>query len=266
MSTPLTVTAPGNKVHLTVMNADDGLPTAFALMGTRAAEKVAIRITGGCKNMGPEDKTAMLGYFAAAFAGYRGVAWSGGTRQLTPAGELDPMVTDVPGVIAAGNEGCVALGTVPRTEFLTLQGDSRLVLDQWGALPNPTMSGILIVQKDPDGTLGWDGDLSVYVQLMENWKQYAGFAALGLVVWNGGDVTLDEIVLAAARGWPVFIVRGSQRIADAVLAAVERNGLVAYERRPGAVAIPNKSVIVPVEKGDPATLRAALLTHQFIAG
>jgi hypothetical protein len=39
------------KVNLVIMDAKDGLPAAFALMGTRAEKKVAMRITGGCKGM-----------------------------------------------------------------------------------------------------------------------------------------------------------------------------------------------------------------------
>ena len=45
---PYRVTAPGGKIPLVIMNAADGLPAAFALMGTRAQRKVAVRISGGC--------------------------------------------------------------------------------------------------------------------------------------------------------------------------------------------------------------------------
>lgn len=147
---PYRVTAPNGKVHLVVMDAKDNLPAAFALMGTRAENKVAIRILGGCKGMSADDKIAMMDFFTRALQGFKGLIWSGGTRQ-TSNGETDPMVTDVPGVIAENNPGCVALGTCPRTAMLSLQDDSRLVLDNYGTVPNPSMTGILIVQNGPEG-------------------------------------------------------------------------------------------------------------------
>ena len=216
LSSPYRVTAPDGKVRLVVMNATEGLPAAFALMGTRAAKKVAIRVTGGCKNMTPQDKLDMLGYFSRAFSGYKGLIWSGGTR-ASKDGKVDPMVTDVPGVIAAENEGCVALGTLPRTDMLTLQGDSRLVLDEWGASVNPDCLGILIVQNGAEGKLDWDGDLDTYFSMMQNWQKFAGFTSLGLVSWNGGDFTRKEIVRSAQLGWPTILIKGSGRMTDEII-------------------------------------------------
>jgi hypothetical protein len=256
---PFTVDIPGKeqKIPLVVMNATDGLPAAFALMGTRAQDKVALRIGGGCKGMGPEDKDQMVGFFARALAGYRGIIWSGATRQVDAAGMVDPMVTDVPGVIARSNPECVALGTVPRTELLTLQGESRLVLDQYGTVLNPTQSGILIVQNGPDGSLGWDGDVETYFKLMNNWGKYAGFAKLGLLSWNGGEVTKLEIIKSTQQGWPTILIEGSGRVTDEIIKAIRAGTTLPDGLKPEAVRIVNKD--------DPRALRKVLINDGFLA-
>lgn len=218
--TPYTVTAPEGQVKLVIMNATDGLPAAFALMGTRAERKVALRLAGGCKGMDADDKASMIAFFEEAFAGFRGLVWSGGTRAVKD-GEIDIMVTDVPGVIAAGNPGSVALGTTPRTDMLRLQGESRLVIDEWGQMLNPDMSGILVVQNGPDGDMDWDGDLDAYFKLMENWQKFGAFKALGLIAWNGGGVTRTEIIRAAKKKWPVILVKGSGRATDKIIDGLE---------------------------------------------
>lgn len=217
---PFRVTAPGGKVRLVVMDALAGLPAAFALLGTMAATKVAVRIGGGCKGMSRSDKDQMLEFFSTAFAGYTGVAFSGGSRMVKD-GEIDPMVTDIPGVLAANNPGAVALGTLPRVDLLTLQDDSRLVLDEYGNAPNPDMSGILVVQNGADGDIGWDGDVPVYFRLMENWRDYAGFSALGLAAWNGGAITEAEITGSIKRGWPTFLIEGSGRVTDEMITKLD---------------------------------------------
>jgi len=236
------------------MNANDGLPAAFALMGTRAHDKVAIRLAGGCKGMGPDDKRQMLTFFDEAFRGYGGVIWSGGTRQVAENGQIDPMITDVPGVVAAANPGCVALGTIPRTALLSLQEDSRLVLDEWGTAPNPDMQGILIVQNGPDGEMGWDGDLDVYFRLMQNWQEYAGFTALGLVAWNGGPVTKDEILRALGLGWPVYLIEDSGRATDEVIGMMNA----------GDPAIPKRNRGTIIRKSEADTLASYLEQDGFL--
>lgn len=254
METPLTVTARGGETTLLVMDAKDGLPAAFALMATRAAHRVALRLGGGCKGMNAADKTTMLEYFDVAFRGYRGLVWSGGTRQLASDGSLDPMVTDVPGIIAAANPECVALGTMPRTDLLRLAGDSQLVLDKYGTRPNPTVKGLLVVQNGADGNLDWDGDLNAYFGLMEQWRDHAGFTALGLIAWNGGPVTEKEIMRSAKLGWPTFLVSGTGRVTDELI------GKLAI----GTLELPKQHRVVVVSKDNPSTLRGALIEHGFL--
>lgn len=257
---PHHITAPGGKVTLLIKDAKEGIPAAFALMATRADHKVAIRITGGCKGMTTADKTAMLDYFSKAFAGFRGLAFSGATRQTDKDGNLDPMVTDVPGVIAANNPGCIALGTAPRTDLLSLQGDSRLVLDSYGTAPNPTMSGILLVQKGADGNLDWNGDLADYFNMMGQLRDHAGFTHLGVIAWNGGEITREEIQMSAQRGWPTIIVKGSGRVADEIATAVEAGNFSGFGNLPKN----QTNHIIIVNHNDPAGLRQVLISQGFL--
>jgi len=259
---PYTVTAPQGKVRLLVMDSTAGLPATFALMGTTALKKVAIRLAGGCKGMSDSDKAEMLVYFKEAFAGYQGIIWSGGTRQTNKEGLIDPMVTDVPGVIAEDNPGCVALGTVPRVDMLTLQQESRLVLDQYGTVPNPSMLGILVVQNGSDGTLGWDGDVKAYAALMNQWRDCGGFKSLGLISWNGGAVTKDEVIMSIKQGWKTILVSGTGRVTDELVA--ERKADIAAFG--GKYNLPNgyEGDFFIVPKDSPGALLAVLMACGFI--
>jgi hypothetical protein len=255
---PFKVTTESGKVNLVIMNAKDGLPAAFALMGTLAEKKVAIRLAGGCKGMNDDDKREMIDFFSRAFTGYRGLLWSGGTRQIAD-GKVDPMVTDIPGIIASQNKGCIALGTIPRTDLLRLQEDSRLVLDEWGTAPNPDMAGILIVQNGADGTLEWDGDLDVYFNLMDYWKIYSRFTALGLVAWNGGLVTADEILRSINRGWPTILIKGSGRVTDEICDKIESKD----PEFAGKITSKNASIFI-VSKDAPGLLTGILDAKGFL--
>jgi hypothetical protein len=259
----LTVTAPSGKVKLLVMDAKDGLPSAFALLGTTAAKKVAVRLAGGCKGMSADDKTEMLEFFSLALKGFEGVIWSGGTRQTDKTGGVDPMVTDVPGVIAAGTPGCIALGTVPRTEMMTLQRESSLVFDQYGTAPNPSMSGILVVQNGPDGEMGWDGDVKTYAKLMNQWRDCAAFTALGLISWNGGAVTKDEVIMSIKQGWTTVLVEGTGRATDELLAEARTDFAKFAEKY--NLPVNWQDHTVSVDKTDPQKLRAVLQLRGFLA-
>ncbi len=245
--------------ELLVMKCDEALPVSFALMGTTVRDKVVLRIAGGCKNMSHEDRLGMLDYYATALGGYRGLLFSGGTRNLTEFGEVDPMVTEIPGLIAMLNKECVALGTMPRTDTMRLAGELRLTLDSHGTIPNPNMDGLLVVQKGASALdrLDWNGDLPAYFGLMENWLQCGGFTAGGLVSWNGGAVTREEIVGCLSRGWPAFLVEGTARVTDEVIDEV-RKGAV------DGVAEKNLKHAVIVSKSDPGTLRTALIEYGFL--
>jgi hypothetical protein len=257
-SRPFAVTAPGGMTKLLVMNRSDAFPVTFGLMATTAKRRVAIRVSGGCKGMSPGDKAAMLEYFGVAFHGYEGMIWSGGTRQVTDSDQLDPMVTDVPGVIAAGNPDCVALGSAPRTDIMRLKGDSRLVFDEGGTAPNPSMSAILVVQNGPDGKGEWDGDVAAAFELMTNLANHANFSAVGVVAWNGGAITTDEIMRSAKAGWPTIVIKGSGRAADEIAGRLED------ESRTFLKELPKDHKVVVADRNDPTSLRALLTNFGFL--
>ena len=255
---PRQVTAVGGKVNLVVMNSNDSIPATFALMATKANAKVAIRISGGCKGMSVEDQHSMLEYFAAAFRGYQGVIFGGGTRDFDGDGQIKPMVTEIPGVIAAQNPGVIALGTLPRTAMMHLKGDTAFFqVDEWGAGINLSQEGVLIVQKNPDANLGWNGDVATYFELMKYWGDYAGFTALGVIAWNGGAVTEEEIMMSANIGWPTVLAEGSGRAADEILDKLAAQDAQLLE------ALPTNHCIVGIKKDDPGALRSYLDQNGF---
>ena len=254
---PYSVFAPAGKMPIWVMDQRD-FSTNFALLATTAPHKVCLRVGGGCTGMSEDDRVAMLDYFAAALSGFQGLIWSGATRKLNAEGQIDPMVTEVPGVVAAANPGAVALGTAPRTDTLQIAGESRLELDKDGTLINPSLSGVLVVQDGPDNTLGWDGDVAAYVSLMERLKTYGWFEAVGLVTWNGGGVTQTEIMQAAKRGWPTLLVKGSGRKTDEF---VER---LAIQDRTFLDELPADHKVRVADRNDPATLRTLLQEFGFL--
>ncbi|HCC23807.1 TPA: hypothetical protein DF272_06565 [Candidatus Falkowbacteria bacterium] len=249
MTSARTVTSQSRRTLILVQDFAQNVPAAFALLGSNARDKVALRITGGCSGMSESDKSDMLRFFELGMRGFAGVCWSGGTRAINQDGSINLMVTEVPGVIASSNPDCVALGTAPRTDIMSLRGESHLVFDENGATLNPSHEAILIVQDGADGRLGWDGDLRAYTQLMEQWKTYARFSALGVIAWNGGSVTKKEIINSAEHGWSTILVAGSGRAADEMIA--DSNFI-------------SQSNVFIVHKDDPQNLRATLINLGFI--
>lgn len=249
-----TVTGAGGKTYLLIQDKRDQIPTTFALMATRAGEKVCLRISGGCKGMNGDDKRAMIGFFLMALEGFKGMIWSGGTRQFDKDIVLDPMVTDIPGFIATANPECIALGSAPRTDILRLTGESHLTLDDYGTAPNPSMNAILLVQDGAENKLDWDGDLNAAFELMFNLKAHAGFKQVGVIAWNGGPITRDEVMRSVKNGWPTYVIKGSGRAADEIAAELEAGTLA-----------PSPGNLFVVDKDDPIALRQALQSFGFIA-
>jgi hypothetical protein len=141
--------------------------------------------------------------------------------------------------------------------------------------------GNLVFQKDPGAVLDWDGDLELYLTLLEGW-QSVGFKVAVLAI-NGGDVTRDEIYRALKRNIPVIVVEGSLREADAFVKAF-RDGdwsLTAAELRAkkpengpkadaivaecqAALAAVDRNLVTIVPIGDADALRAALVERGLL--
>jgi hypothetical protein len=235
---------------------------------TSSPAQIGLRIAGGCSNMSAQDKIDMIEYFVAAFDGFSGFMSSGGTRDVTADGQIDPMVTDVPAAIAASNHNVLTLSTVPLTGEMGLVDDSRLVLDTSnGVNPQPGVHMIVAFQNDEptlgDGTeqyLGWDGDVDPYFQLFGRFVRLGWL--FGLTSWNGGDVTYAEAQRAAESGWPTFLVEGSGRKTDELIGQVRPM----LENPPSGADLSVFGVqnFVIVQRDDPTTLKSALIERSFI--
>lgn len=224
--------------------------TAVGAFMHRSPAPQGLRFAGGCAGMTSADKLGMLAYFRAALGGYSGFVSSGATRNES-GGAIDPMVTDVPAMLAKhlGNR-VLTLSTVPRTGDMALVDDSRLVLDSSSGInPQPGVHMIVVFQHPlAHEALGWDGDVDGYFALFNTYVQEGGWK-FGMPVWNGGGVTQQEALKAASFGWPVFLIEGSGRKADELAAAVRE------ERLMGPFSI--------VQRDNPASLRNALLRRGF---
>ena len=74
----------------------------FLMMGMNAGNRVVLRLAGGCGQMEPEERIAVVGSMVPEFDGYTGVLFTGATREVND-GVLNPMITDVPGMVAEKN-------------------------------------------------------------------------------------------------------------------------------------------------------------------
>jgi hypothetical protein len=242
-------------VRLIVTGQHDPLPTAVSAFTHRSPIAVGLRLAGGCSGMSVGDKHGMLSFFGDGLSQFTGLVSSGGTRAIDSRGQLDPMVTDVPALLAAQSpHGVVAISTVPRTGDLGLVDDSRLVLDESGTLlPNPGVHMIVLVQSNNGLEIDWDGDLNMYFNMFENLVRHGGWR-FGMVVYNGGGVTRSEALRAMTLGWPVILVRESGRQAD----------ILVRELANGDLDVDNNRVSV-VDNGDWASLHAECVRHGLIA-
>jgi hypothetical protein len=160
-----------------------------------------------------------------------------------------------------------------------------LVVDGYGGRIDFRQHAAMVVQENPADVLDWNGDLEVYLKLMEGW-QMVGFKT-AVIAMNGGDVTREEIYGALKRKIATIVVRDSGREADAFIAAFEKGDFTATAGEMRAkLAGKGKSVqpaddivaackidlesidrslvsIVPL--GDSAAMRAALLARGFLS-
>jgi hypothetical protein len=239
--------------RLVITGQNDPLPNAVAAFTHQSPVRIGLRLAGGCAGMSTREKEGMLNFFGAGLYQFTGLISSGATRMVDRRGHLDPMITDVPALLAAQSpRGVVAISTAPRTGQLGLVDDSRLVLSDDGSLlPNPGVHMLIIVQSNAGTPLDWDGDLDMYFDLFGNLVLYGGWT-FGLVVYNGGGVTRSEALHAMHLGWPVLLIRGSGRQADALIEELERGTL----ESPGAISI--------IENGDWEALHNECVRHGLI--
>lgn len=212
-----------------VVSEGQQVPLAFSnLVTTDGVARRVVRLAGGCKGLSADVQAGLVDYFLSAFriedkdgkvtSEFNGTVFSGGTANFDEAGKLKSvMITNIPGFLAEAYP-CLAISTTPRTADMSLDAaNGQVIVDDWGGKMDHRQHANLVYQKNPGDVLGWDGDLDLYLTLMQGW-QAAGFKVAVIAV-NGGDVTRDEIYGALKRGIPVIVVEGSLREADAFVKA-----------------------------------------------
>ncbi|MBU6455206.1 MAG: hypothetical protein KGS72_25780 [Cyanobacteria bacterium REEB67] len=264
------------------------------LVAKEGLSRQVVRIAGGCKGLSDEFKANMIPDFVDAFrtvdaegntvTEFTGTAFSGGTANVKDGVLLDDMVTNVPAALAAAYP-CLAISTTPRTADMALERTGGgLVVDNYGGRIDYRQHAAMVVQQNAADVLNWDGDLDVYLGLLEGW-QSVGFK-VGIIALNGGDVTRDEIYKALARKIPVIVVEKSGREADAFIkafrdgdfsatAAEMRANLVKKNKSEAAadevvaackIAMESidRNLVSIVPLSDVAAMRAALLSRGLI--
>lgn len=277
-------------------------PMAFLSMVLKAKAREVFRIAGGCKGLPPEfqgdnllkffeERCKLVDAAGQTTREYKGTAFSGGTANADKeTGELkNDMVTNVPAHLCRVYE-CVAISTTPRTAEMALDPRAGgVVVDGYGGRVDHRQHAAMVFQADPSKVLDWDGDLNLYLGLMEGW-QSAGFAT-AIIVMNGGDVTRREIFQALQRRIPVVLIEGSGRECDgfikafrdgdtSVMGAETRKNLAAKgEAKAAALAthnaeieqciadLPNldKSLVDIVPLNDAQAFRDALVARGFFS-
>jgi hypothetical protein len=250
---PIRVNNRTGRIPFQVTDAGSAPPLGFGLVATTAADNVAVRLAGGCKGLGDEDKVELMEYLAAGFSGFQGAILSGATREIKD-DRTDLMVTDAAVIIGRENPGAVVLGTFPRTGGLALVGDSSLVMGKYDTRPNPGYDSFVIVQDGPDNDLGWDGDLRLYFRLLQHLASAGRFRQVGVVAANGGDVTRDEIIWSVQAGYPTFLVYGFGRATDEI---VQGYGAGTLDW------LPEEHQIKVVMRSDPQALHRELANSGF---
>lgn len=266
LTQPFAVPAHIGQVTLEVTTSQAIAVNLVAGTMQRAVTRHGLRLAGGCSGMSADDRLGMVAYFLQELATFRGLLSSGATRATTPAGSIDPMVTDIPAALAAANPAEVlTIGTAPRTGKMQLVENSRLVLS--GAdniFPNPGIHLLVLIQAADGGELDWYDELKPYLSLFASFVRDCGWR-FATIVWNGGGVTRAEALMAAELGWPVFLVVGSGRAADE-LAAEKADGTLHYvlDGQRIALARQHYANVIPVSKARSGALCAALRAHGLL--
>ncbi len=252
----LVIEADKGNCQLHVISKGQVLPIEFtSLVSHPGVAPEIVRIAGGCKGLSADIQANMINYFLEAFRipggrEFRGTAFSGGTANATEDGGIkSDMVTNVPAHLAQAYP-CIALSTTPRTGVMHMDRRSGgVIVDAYGGRLDYRQHAAAVVQADPANVLDWDGDLELYLTLMEGYKQIGKNVAI--IVLNGGKVTRDEIYKALSRGIPVIVVEGSLREADAFVKAFNTGDF-------SATAAEEKAALVKKGKLDAAAIDAAI--------
>jgi len=134
------------------------------------------------------------------------------------------MITQVPYYLARLFPS-VAWGSTPQTFRLRLDQDhGNVIVSKYGAMLDHRGHMNVLTQNDAVTVQEWNGDVRWYMGAL------AAFARrnykVGVYMVNGGDITLDEGLLALSKGIPVIAIDGTGRAAEQFIEAY-RGGAVA---------------------------------------
>lgn len=249
---PFRVTVPGGRQPFVMAyTTDKSLPAAFVARVLEAEDKVITRLAGGVKGLPPEAEVEFVLYVEALMRGYRGVIFSGATREIRD-GRTRPTITDAAVAVKNANPGTILLGSFPRTRgTFGLVEQSRLVVGEHDTAPNPDYDGFCLLQNGPEGELDWAGDLPFYFRMMDDAEVVYGFRRGGVIAGNGGAVTEKEILRSAKENRPTILIRGFAGKADEYAAQLTGT------RRPRWVSKDHNTVVV--DRGDPEAGRDVLI-------
>jgi hypothetical protein len=253
----------GAQFHVINLSAGETLPLAFTqLVNAEGVDQVLVRITGGCGKIDPSVQAGLPDFFRKGFVGARMVLFSGATASFDDESEYKGfMVTQVPPLVAE-KEHCIALGTLPRTDLMTLnKAHGGVQLDSYLTRLDHNYHGIVVCQQNAADVLSWDGDLALYFDWMASLKSI-GFK-VAIVAMNGGGVTKKEIYGALQRGIPVIAVEGSLRETDVFIEAFRKGEatLTGPDGDPKPVS-PELVSIVPINNA--TALRTALVARGLV--
>ncbi len=216
---PLMIPNSGKSMAFDVANVDDSeISTMLLGEAERAPARVVIRVAGGCKGPIKAKMPVLFGYFAkgCVFEAngvqhvFQGYCFSGGTDTNA--------VTNVPAYLAR-IFNCISGSTTPRTARMGIDTGvtGGVTVDSYGTGLDTKQHAAMVVQEDVKEVLSWSGDLRVYISFMKSCMRH-GFKC-AVTICNGGDVTLDEALLALLNGIPIIIIQGTERSADRLATA-----------------------------------------------
>lgn len=184
--------------------------------------RIAVRITGGCGDMSPEDAQGVQELFGKAFTGFEGLLLIGGTRMIKGMNPDDVVfgITEVGPSIRRANLSCRVLGVVPRCkDFMFCTEPPVLIVrdeaDSTGitTIVHPDQDFVIAAATALTKEAVWDDEVVCCQYLTSTLVDYGGWQSL-LIAYNGGGTTEREIRSTADRGWPVLLVHGSGRVSD----------------------------------------------------
>lgn len=258
---------------LHIMNKTDQIPAGFLMSIVNAKHRSVIRVIGGCSGMDAQNIENMINIFKTAFKGYEGVLFSASNRDIKADGSIGYMVTDIPSIVAQDNNGCIAIGSVPRIDTLSIAGDNSTFFlsknkDEFsGYVLHCDHDSNLIVQDSPADVLeaDWALDMDVYFECMKKWQD-AGFT-IGTITWNGGGISRREVIESAKREFITIVLDGSGRICNAIPEEIQKFGTILSDPKneESGVELDSTDNIFVVDAFDAKAIRNVLQENGFMS-